>query len=180
MTATTSPTTTKIKTASAYFAGGCFWCLETVFEELRGVESVESGYAGGNVTAPTYELVSKINFDPAVISYETLLEIFFAMHDPTTLNRQGPDVGEQYRSIVFYASPAQQAVATSYLQKLKNDQLFAKPIVTELVPLQFFYPAEEYHQNYYRNNPNQSYCRLVINPKVAKLRKKYSQLLKEK
>ena len=172
----------------ATLAGGCFWCLEAVFLELKGVEKVESGYSGGRVPNPSYELVCtgttghaevvQITFDPAVISFRDLLEIFFVLHDPTTLNRQGPDAGTQYRSAIFYHTPEQKGAAEQVIAELAAGDLWDAPIVTEVVPLEQFYPAEEYHRDYYRRNPNQSYCRAVIAPKVAKVRKQYFEKLR--
>ncbi len=174
---------------SATLAGGCFWCLEAVFQELRGVERVESGYAGGRVPDPSYELVCtgttghaevvRITFDPSVITYRDLLEIFFVVHDPTTLNRQGGDVGTQYRSAVFYHSPEQKSEAERVIAELEAAHVWDDPIVTEVVPFEAFYPAEEYHRDYYRRNPNQGYCRVVIAPKVAKVRKAYFEKLRK-
>ena len=168
---------------TATLAGGCFWCLEAVFLELRGVESVASGYAGGRMPRPTYEQVCggttghaevvQVVFDPDVISYRDLLDVFFTIHDPTTLNRQGADVGTQYRSAIFYHSEEQRAAAAGAIAELGASGVWDDPIVTELVPLTEFYPAEEYHRDYYRRNPNQSYCRVVIAPKVAKARSKF-------
>jgi peptide-methionine (S)-S-oxide reductase len=172
----------------ATVAGGCFWCLEAVFERLDGVSRVRSGYTGGNVENPSYHDVCngttghaealQVTFDPAVISYEDLLEIFFAFHDPTTLNRQGPDQGTQYRSAIFYHDTAQKAGALRVMERLTNDGLFERPIVTELAPAGRFFPAETYHQEYYRRNPSQAYCQAWIAPKVAKLRSKYAERLK--
>jgi len=172
----------------ATLGGGCFWCLEAVFEQLRGVEQVVSGYAGGTVPHPTYEQVCsgttghaevvQITFDPDVISYRELLEVFFTIHDPTTPNRQGPDVGTQYRSVIFTHSPAQQATAEEVIAALTAARVFPDPIVTEVRPLEAFYPAEPYHQQYYRRHPEQAYCRLVIAPKVAKVRKAFLDRLK--
>jgi peptide-methionine (S)-S-oxide reductase len=169
-------------------AGGCFWCLEAVFDDLRGVEDVVSGYSGGFVTNPTYRQVCdgktghaevvQITFDPAVISFRELLEVFFAIHDPTTLNRQGADVGPQYRSAIFYHSPEQKATAQAVIAELNAARIFDKPIVTEVTGVTKFYPAEDYHQEYYVNNTNQPYCRVVISPKVAKLRKNFAAKLK--
>ena len=169
-------------------AGGCFWCLEAVFEQLRGVERVESGYSGGHVPHPSYDDVCRestghaeavqITFDPQVAPYEEILEVFFAVHDPTTLNRQGPDVGTQYRSAIFHDSPEQKAIAVRKLAELESARIWDRPIVTEVTPLTAFYPAEEYHQLYYRRNPDQPYCQLVISPKVAKFRKQYLDKLK--
>jgi len=172
----------------ATLAGGCFWCLEAVFLELRGVERVESGYAGGHLPDPTYEQVCtgdtghaevvQVAFDPAIVSYRDLLRIFFTMHDPTTLNRQGADVGTQYRSAIFYHSPAQKADAEVAIAEVTASGAWPGRIVTELAPLDVFYPAEEYHRDYYRRNPRQGYCQFVIAPKVAKLRKEWFERLK--
>ena len=174
---------------TATLAGGCFWCLEAGFQELRGVERVESGYAGGRVPDPSYELVCtgttghaevvRITFDPSVITYRDLLEIFFVVHDPTTLNRQGGDVGTQYRSAVFYHSPEQKSEAERVIAELEAAHVWDDAIVTEVVPFEAFYPAEEYHRDYYRRNPNQGYCRVVIAPKVAKVRKAYFEKLRK-
>ena len=172
----------------ATLGGGCFWCLEAVFEQIRGVEKVESGYAGGAVPNPTYKAVCgggtghaevvRVTFDPTVISFRELLEIFFALHDPTTLNRQGNDVGTQYRSAVFHHTPEQKATAEAVIAELTAAQAWPDPIVTEVVPLTAFYKAEDYHQRYYANNPAQPYCALVVNPKVAKARKAFAAKLK--
>lgn len=171
----------------ATFAGGCFWCLEAVFERLRGVEHVESGYTGGTVPHPSYRAVCsgltghaeavRIHFDPGVISYRTLLELFFAFHDPTTLNRQGPDVGSQYRSAVFTHSAEQARLAQEVIATLTAQAVFDDPIVTEVTPASTWYPAEAGHQEYYRRNPTQPYCAAMIGPKVAKLRQRYTDLL---
>ena len=173
----------------ATLAGGCFWCLEAAFQQLKGVEKVESGYAGGHVANPSYEQVCtgttghaevlQITFDPAIISFDDLLHVFFTIHDPTTLNRQGADVGTQYRSAIFYHSPEQKAVAERVIAELQAEGVWDDPIVTEVKPLEIFYPAEEYHRDYYRRNPNQGYCRAVIAPKVAKVRKLYLEKLKQ-
>ncbi|HEU5262533.1 MAG TPA: peptide-methionine (S)-S-oxide reductase MsrA [Gemmatimonadales bacterium] len=173
----------------ATLAGGCFWCLEAVFLELKGVEQVQSGYAGGRMPDPSYELVCtgttghaevvQVTFDPVVISFRDLLGIFFVIHDPTTPNRQGVDVGTQYRSAIFYHSPEQKAEAVRVIAELEAAQVWDAPVVTELVPLETFYPAEEYHRDYFRRNPNQGYCRAVIAPKVAKVRKQYFEKLKK-
>ena len=173
----------------ATLAGGCFWCLEATFQDLKGVERVQSGYSGGHVPNPTYEHVCsgntghaevvQITFDPAVISFADLLHVFFTIHDPTTMNRQGNDEGTQYRSAIYYHSPAQKAEAERVIAQLTADQVYDGPIVTELKPLDTFYPAEEYHRDYYRRNPNQAYCRAVIAPKVAKVRKLYLDRLKQ-
>jgi peptide-methionine (S)-S-oxide reductase len=172
----------------ATLGGGCFWCLEAVFDELRGVEDVVSGYCGGFVTNPTYRQVCdgktghaevvRVVFDPAVISFREILEVFFAIHDPTTLNRQGADVGPQYRSAIFYHSPEQKAAAQAVIAELNAAKVFDKPIVTEVTGVTTFYPAEDYHQEYFVNNANQPYCRVVVSPKVAKLRKNFAAKLK--
>ncbi len=169
------------------FGGGCFWCVEAVFQMLRGVTGVTSGYTGGTVPNPTYDQVSmgrtghaeaiKIDYDPSVVKVSDLLAVFFSSHDPTTLNRQGHDVGTQYRSAIFYSTPEQKSEAEQYMKQLATDKTFANPIVTELNPLADFYPAESYHQNYYRSNPDQPYCQAMIDPKIAKLRKQYAHLL---
>jgi peptide-methionine (S)-S-oxide reductase len=173
----------------ATLAGGCFWCLEAVFDELKGVESVESGYAGGSVPNPTYEQVCtgntghaeavQVTFDPRVISYHDLLTVFFAIHDPTTLNRQGADVGTQYRSAIFYRSEQQEAVARQVIQEIGAAHLWDAPIVTEVKPFGEFYMAEDYHQEYFAHNSFQPYCRVVIAPKVAKFRKQFVDRLKK-
>ena len=173
---------------TATLAGGCFWCLEAVYQELRGVVRVESGYAGGDLPAPTYEQVCtgetghaeavQITFDPSVVSYRDLLDIFFTIHDPTTLNRQGADAGTQYRSAIFYHSAAQKATAEAVIAALEAEQVWDGKIVTQVVDYEMFYPAEEYHRDYYRRNPGQSYCRAVIAPKVSKLRKHFFEKLK--
>jgi peptide-methionine (S)-S-oxide reductase len=177
------------ETETATLAGGCFWCLEAVFEQLDGVERVVSGYAGGQVERPNYESVCsgetghaevvQVTFDPQVISYRDLLEIFFAFHDPTTLDRQGHDVGTQYRSAIFYHSPEQETAAREVIARLTEEEVFDDPIVTEVEPLDRFYPAEGHHQGYYRANPNQPYCRATITPKISKLRQKYAARLKQ-
>jgi len=170
-------------------AGGCFWCLEAVFDQVTGVSHVDSGYAGGSRPHPTYEEVCtgltghaevvRITFNPDIVSFEDLLHIFFTIHDPTTLNRQGADVGTQYRSAIFYNDDKQKAVAEKVMHELSEEGLWANPIVTQLVPLEAFYPAEDYHQQYFARNPNQGYCRMVVAPKVAKFRLKYQHLLKQ-
>jgi peptide-methionine (S)-S-oxide reductase len=176
-------------TELATLAGGCFWCLEAVFEQLRGVTKVASGYAGGHVPNPSYEAVCtgttghaevvQVAFDPDEISFRDLLGVFFTLHDPTTLDRQGGDVGTQYRSAVFYHDDAQRRTAEELVRELEAEHAFDDPIVTKIEPLDAFYPAEEYHREYYRRNPNQPYCRAVITPKVAKLRSKYLARLKQ-
>lgn len=172
----------------ATLAGGCFWCLEPAFDELRGVRDVVSGYTGGHVPAPTYHQVCegttghaeavKVAFDPGEVSFREILEVFFTIHDPTTLNRQGADVGTQYRSAIFYHSPEQKRVAEEVIAEMEREKVWDAPIVTELSPAGEFFPAEEYHQEYYERNPGQPYCRVVIAPKVAKFRKKYVERLK--
>jgi peptide-methionine (S)-S-oxide reductase len=172
----------------ATLGGGCFWCLEAVFEQLQGVEKVESGYAGGRTTNPTYHDVCsgatghaeivQVTFDPARLSYRDLLDVFFATHDPTTKNRQGADIGTQYRSAIFHHSPEQKAAAETRIAELNAEKIWPAPIVTEVVPFTTFYPAEGYHQGYYRGNPGQGYCMAVISPKVAKFRKRFVGKLK--
>lgn len=176
------------KTEVAVFGGGCFWCTEAVFEELRGVISVMPGYAGGSVENPTYEEVcsgrtghaevTRIEFDPSEIAYKDLLTVFFATHDPTTLNRQGYDVGSQYRSIILHASEDQRREAEEYIKELNDASAFGQPVVTEVKPLGAFYEAEAYHRKYYANNSYQPYCQVVISPKLHKLRKQFAELLK--
>jgi len=173
----------------ATLGGGCFWCLEAVFDELRGVESVVSGYAGGAVPNPTYRQVCagttghaevvQVAFDPREVSFRELLEVFFTIHDPTTLNRQGADVGTQYRSAVFYHTPEQEATAREVIARLGAEGLWGAPVVTEVAPLGEFYPAEDYHQEYFARNSEQPYCRAVVAPKVAKLRKHFLERLKK-
>lgn len=167
----------------ATLAGGCFWCLEAVFDEVKGVESVESGYMGGQTTAPTYRDVCegrtghaevvRVTFDPAVISFRELLEVFFVIHDPTTLNRQGNDVGTQYRSAIFFHSPEQKTAAEETIARLNAEKLWDSPIVTEVVPASTFHVAEDYHQEYFARNPAQPYCMFVVAPKVIKFRKEF-------
>jgi peptide-methionine (S)-S-oxide reductase len=173
---------------TATLGGGCFWCLEAVFERLEGVEKVVSGYTGGRVPDPSYELVCsgltghaevvQITFDPSVLPYRELLEIFFAFHDPTTLNRQGNDVGTQYRSAIYYHSPEQERTARAVIEQLRRDGTWDDAIVTEVTPLDRFYPAEEYHQQYFQRNPTRMYCQAVVAPKVAKLRREYAGRLR--
>jgi peptide-methionine (S)-S-oxide reductase len=172
----------------ATLAGGCFWCLEAVFKDLRGVEKVESGYTGGSLPNPTYYQVCEgttghaevvqITFDAEVVSFKELLQVFFTIHDPTTLNRQGADVGTQYRSAIFYHSPEQKDIAERVIEELNQAEIYDDPIVTEVTPLTEFYKAEDYHQQYYEQNPNQPYCQAVIAPKVSKFRKLYLEKLK--
>jgi peptide-methionine (S)-S-oxide reductase len=176
----------KLKTAT--FGGGCFWCVEAVFSELKGVERVVSGYAGGAVENPTYEQVctgatghaevTQITYDPEVISYEDLLYVFWRTHDPTTLNRQGADVGTQYRSIILYHDERQKAIAERSKAEIDTSGLWPNPTVTEIAPLGEFYPAEDYHQDYYRNNRSQPYCMAVIDPKIKKFKKEFGGRLK--
>jgi peptide-methionine (S)-S-oxide reductase len=177
------------KTELATLAGGCFWCVEAVFDDLGGILSVESGYSGGHVANPTYKQVCsdttghaeavQLTFDPAAISYKDILNIFFAVHDPTTLNRQGNDVGSSYRSAIFYHSDEQKAIAQEVIRKLTAQKLWPNPIVTEVTKFDKFYIAEDYHQEYFANNPDQPYCRVVVAPKVAKFRKQYFDRLKK-
>lgn len=172
----------------ATLGGGCFWCLEAVFDQLKGVSKVESGYTGGQSVNPTYKQVCggdtghaevvQITFDPAVISFADLLDVFFATHDPTTLNRQGADVGTQYRSAIFYHTPEQKQTAEQKVAEWNAAGHWGRPIVTETTPLPTFYPAEDYHQGYFRGNPEQGYCQMVVAPKVAKVRQKFAARLK--
>jgi peptide-methionine (S)-S-oxide reductase len=172
----------------ATLGGGCFWCTEAVFTQLKGVEKVESGYSGGKLESPTYEQVStgttghaeavQITFDPNVISYKEILEIFFSTHDPTTLNRQGPDVGTQYRSVIFYHNDQQKAIAEQVIKEITEEKVFDAPLVTQLEPFRVFYEAEDYHKNYFKRHPEQPYCSLIIAPKLAKLRELYMSKLK--
>jgi peptide-methionine (S)-S-oxide reductase len=173
----------------ATFAGGCFWCTEAVFDQLKGVVKVESGYSGGDVANPSYEDVCsgetghaetiQVTFDPSVVSYADLLRIFFTTHDPTTLNRQGADVGTQYRSAVFYHNPEHERIAREVVQEFEKSKVWKRPIVTELTPYKNFYKAEDYHQDYYERNSRQPYCRAVIEPKISKLREHYREKLKQ-
>ena len=175
-------------TETATRAGGCFWCLEAVYELLRGVEKVRSGYIGGHVERPSYEAVCmgitghaeavQVEFDPSEISYRDLLDVFFTIHDPTTLNRQGNDVGTQYRSAIYYHSPEQKEIAEQTIRELGEQGLWEDPIVTEVEPASTFWVAEDYHQEYYRNNPQNPYCSIVVQPKVAKARSKFLERLK--
>jgi peptide-methionine (S)-S-oxide reductase len=179
--------TDSAKLETIVLGGGCFWCTEAVFQRVEGVSSVVSGYAGGHVANPTYEQVSagntghaevdEITFDPSVISLHDILEIFFVTHDPTTPGRQGNDVGPQYRSVVLYSDPEQKQAAEDEIKEIKD--FWPNPIITEIVPLDKFYRAEDYHQNYFNNNPQQGYCQVVINPKLAKLRQKFASKLKK-
>lgn len=174
---------------TATFAGGCFWCLEAVYDEAKGVLSVESGYSNGHVANPSYRDVCngntghaeviQIKFDPSIISFRDLLNVFFTIHDPTTLNRQGADVGTQYRSAIFYHSPEQKAIAEQTISELNAQGIWNSPIVTEVEAIKDFYIAEDYHQEYFARNQNQPYCQAVVAPKVAKFRKHYLELLKK-
>jgi peptide-methionine (S)-S-oxide reductase len=176
------------KVEKATLAGGCFWCLEAVYDQLDGVLDVVSGYSGGNVENPTYRQVLtgitghaevvQLTYDPQQISFHEILQVFFTIHDPTTLNRQGADVGTQYRSAIFYHSEEQKQASQALIREMESEGVWDDPIVTEVVPFEQFYPAEDYHQEYYANNPGQGYCRMVIAPKVAKFRAKYTEKLK--
>lgn len=184
----TNPVTPTNPQETITLGGGCFWCLEAVYDQMRGVTDVVSGYAGGHVTNPSYEAVCggrtghaevvQVTFDPAVTDRREILEVFFTIHDPTTLNRQGNDVGPQYRSAIFYHTPEQKATAEAVIRELNAADLWGRPIVTEVTPLNVFYPAEDYHQEYFARNPTQGYCRVIIAPKVAKFRQKYADKLK--
>jgi peptide-methionine (S)-S-oxide reductase len=172
----------------ATLAGGCFWCLEAVYEQLIGVESIVSGYTGGQIVNPSYEQVCsgrtghaeavQVTFDPQAVSYKDVLGVFFAIHDPTTLNRQGADVGPQYRSAIYFHDEEQKAAAEEMIAELEASKTWGRPIVTEVTALPEYYPAEDYHQEYYRRNAGQPYCQIVISPKVAKFRKEYLDRLK--
>lgn len=172
----------------ATLGGGCFWCLEAIYSDLKGVQSAISGYAGGRVKNPSYQQVCngntghaevvQVTFDPNVLSYRDLLDVFFSIHDPTTLNRQGADVGEQYRSVILYHDPEQKRIAEETIRSLQEARAFHDPIVTQVVPLDTFYPAEDYHQEYFKNNGTAGYCRMVIAPKVTKFRKSHGEMLK--
>jgi peptide-methionine (S)-S-oxide reductase len=178
---------TNLQTAT--LAGGCFWCLEAVYDEIKGVQSVESGYAGGQVDHPTYREVCngttghaevvQVHFDPNVVSYRDLLNVFFAIHDPTTLNRQGADIGTQYRSAIFYHDDEQKRTAEELIKELNAQQIWDRPIVTEVTNLDKFYVAEDYHQEYFARNPYQPYCQAVVAPKVSKFRKHFLEMLKK-
>ncbi len=177
-------------TETAVFGAGCFWCVEAIYQRVNGIMSVESGYAGGHVENPTYKQVTtgttghaevaRLEYDPDVISYEELLEVFWHTHNPTTLNRQGADVGPQYRSVIFYANEEQKRIAEKSLEKTDASDLWEDPIVTKIEPLTNYSKAEDYHQNYYNNNPNAGYCSIVIAPKIAKFKKEFPHLLNEK
>lgn len=178
-----------LKTEIAVFGGGCFWCTEAVFKMFRGVLAVAPGYAGGTIENPTYEQVCtgdtghaevvRIEYDPAFISFETLLTIFFASHDATTLNRQGDDVGTQYRSVIFYTTDEQKTESLSFIKGLNDSTKSGAPVVTEVSPLAGFYPAEDYHKNYFERNGNNAYCQIIISPKLQKVQAKFSELLKQ-
>jgi peptide-methionine (S)-S-oxide reductase len=178
---------TDARLETATLAGGCFWCLEAVFQQLNGVHRVQSGYAGGRRPNPTYEQVCsgatghaevvRVTYDPAIISFSDLLDVFFTIHDPTTLNRQGGDVGTQYRSAVFFESPEQERAAREHIASLEAEAIWDAPIVTEVAPLETFWPAEAYHDNYFARNPQNPYCAAVIAPKVAKARKQFLEKL---
>ena len=180
--------TNPLHTELATLGGGCFWCTEAVFQMIRGVEKVEPGYAGGTTSSPSYEEVSsgttghaevaQISFKPDEISFREVLEIFFGTHDPTQINRQGADIGTQYRSIILYHTPEQKAVAEQVIAELNAEKVYNKPIVTEVKPLTVFYPAESYHRDYFKKHPQQPYCQVVIAPKIAKLQKTYITKLK--
>lgn len=173
-------------TETAVLGGGCFWCIEPIYQEMKGVLQVESGYTGGKIANPTYEQICEgttghaeviqLEFDPAVVSYREILEVFFTIHDPTTLNRQGNDMGTQYRSVVYYASPEQKETAQQVMAEMGN--VWPAPLVTELSPVETFYKAESYHQNFYRENPEQGYCILIVKPKLAKFRQLFTDKLK--
>ena len=172
----------------ATLAGGCFWCLEAVYEQLQGIDKVESGYSGGSVVNPTYQQVTtgttghaevvQLTFDPDLTSYREILEVFFTIHDPTTLNRQGADVGTQYRSAIYYHDEEQKEIAEGIIRELTEERVWDNPIVTEVTPFEAFYEAEDYHKEYYRRNPRQAYCQVVIKPKVNKFRQNYLAKLK--
>jgi len=176
------------QTQTAVLGGGCFWCVEAAIQQLEGVQAVRSGYMGGRTANPTYQdvcggrtghvEVAEVTFDPEVVSYSDLLHVFFALHDPTTLNRQGNDAGEQYRSVIFYRDEAQKKTAEEVIAELTHDKVFDEPIVTAVEPASTFYVAENYHQDYFANNPNQPYCVAVVSPKVRKIREKFGKRLK--
>jgi peptide-methionine (S)-S-oxide reductase len=178
----------RVSSEVATLGGGCFWCTEAVFSRIGGVEKVDSGYSGGNVENPSYEQVStgttghaevvQVRFDPRVITYEEILEIFFATHDPTALNRQGPDFGTQYRSVIFYHDERQRQTAEKVIQRLVSQKIFEAPIVTTIEPFKAFYKAEEYHRDYFKRHPEQTYCRVIITPKIAELQGHYMSKLK--
>ena len=174
---------------TAYFGGGCFWCIEAIFRKIKGVTEATPGYAGGNKENPTYEEVSsgktghaevvKVEFDPTIVSFEELLTVFFYSHNPGTLNQQGSDIGKQYRSVVFYANKKQKTVAEKFVARLRDEKAYDKPIVTEIRPLEAFYKAENYHQKYFEKNPDKAYCQIVIAPKIEKIKKTFDRLYVE-
>jgi peptide-methionine (S)-S-oxide reductase len=174
---------------TAILGGGCFWCLEAVYDELIGVVSVESGYSGGTVVGPSYQEVCtgatghaevvRVNFDPEIVSYREILQIFFTIHDPTSLNRQGADLGTQYRSVILYRDETQKQTAAEVIREIEAEKIWDKPLVTQLVPFKAFYIAEDYHQEYFKKNPYQGYCQMVVAPKVAKFRQKFAVRLKQ-
>jgi len=176
------------KIETVVFGGGCFWCTEAAFKALRGVTSVVPGYSGGTVQSPTYDAVCsgttghaevvRVTYDPSIIAFDDLLSVFFTVHDPTTLNRQGNDVGTQYRSVIFSITEAQQAAATTFIAELTKDAVFSSPIITEVATLSSFFEAEPYHQDFYSKNSENAYCQAIINPKLKKLRERYQPLLK--
>ncbi len=178
------------KLEKAVFGGGCFWCTEAVFQMLRGVSSVLPGYTGGTVPNPTYQQVCggktghaeaiEVTYNPQLITYHDLLTVFFGGHDPTTRNRQGSDVGEQYRSVIFYATPEQKKEAEQFIKEINNSNKFGKPVATELLPLDAFYPAENYHRDYFATHPGNPYCEVVISPKLEKAQREFARLLKSK
>ena len=180
---------TKKKMEIATLGGGCFWCTEAIYKEFKGVESVTSGYAGGDIINPSYREVCtgetghaevvEIEFDPSVVSFQQILEVFFSTHDPTTLNRQGADVGTQYRSVIFYHNEEQKRIAEEIIEQLNNEKVFNKPVVTEVSPWKNFFKAEDYHQDYFENNSSQAYCQFVIVPKLNKFRKTFNDQLKK-
>ncbi len=188
MSAETNPLQPDQDSSMATLGGGCFWCLEAVYVELQGVSRVVSGYAGGHIANPTYQQVcsgntghaevAQITFDPSVVSYKEILTVFFTIHDPTTLNRQGADVGTQYRSVIFYHDLQQKRIAEELIAELEAEKIWPQPIVTEVTALEIFYEAEDYHQDYYKYNSDQPYCRVVISPKVAKFRQAFAHKLK--
>ena len=187
----TKPQTNQDKTLEvATLGGGCFWCLEAAFEQIRGVVKVESGYSGGTTPTPSYQKVCtgstghaevvQVTFDPDIVSFKEILEIFFTTHDPTTLNQQGADIGTQYRSVILYHTGKQKETSKQVIEELEASKVWANPIVTQVVPLEKFHKAEEYHSKYFSRNPDAGYCKVVIAPKIAKLRKKYSEKLKKR
>ncbi len=177
------------KLEKAYFASGCFWCVEAIYESVRGVEEVISGYSGGKASTANYNIVSsamtdhaeavEIYYDPSVVDYETLIKVFFGSHDPTTKNRQGPDMGPQYRSVIFYRNEEEKTIVNNYIKELEESDAFDDPIVTEVVPLKAFYPAEDYHQDYERKNPNNPYVQRVSIPRLKRFQAKFPELLKD-